>query len=109
MALYLVVHHGQDRDDWGNHWLDDDRLHSITTTTEIGRLCSSAKNTGERVFIHRCGWGSIEPTICCSVLVSRAVNIGSGDLVEFTEPVVLDRRPPVQPGRGQNFYEADPV
>lgn len=110
MALFLVVHHQRDvSQPWQNVWLDDNRLKCIMTTTEIGRRCKSAKKIGERVFVHRCGWDSMEPTVCCSVLVSRAENLGSDYLVEFSEPLVLDHPPPVQPGRGQNFYEAEPV
>jgi hypothetical protein len=111
MALYLVVWHQQDKREqqWVDVWLDDDRLQSITTTSEIGRFCASAKSDGERVYIHRCGWGGVEPRVCCSVIVSRAVKFGSDYLVEFTEPVILGHQPPVQAGRGQNYYEADPV
>ena len=110
MALYLVVHHKLDGQQWNNSWLDENRLQSIATTEEIGRLCAAAKAAGERVFIHRCGWVSEGPSICCAVRVARTARLpGHGALVEFEDPTLLGFPVSVQPRRGQNWYESDPV
>ena len=56
MALYVVVHHRRDANQsYVNSWLDDNRIAAIMATSEIGRLCSRAKQKGERIFVHRCG------------------------------------------------------
>lgn len=107
MALYVVVHHHRDASQpWANSWLDDQRLHAITTTREIGRLCAQALRQNDRVYVHRCACGANIPTICCSVSVQRVSNIDhSTDLVEFDNPIPFNNRPPpVQPTQGQNFY-----
>ena len=111
MALYLVVHHRRDADQpWQNAWLDDHRLQAIQTTTQIGRLCAAAQEAGERVFVHRCGWGGEAPLICCTVLVARVSQLpGRSSLVEVVEPTALGCPPSLQPGRGQNWYDSEPV
>jgi hypothetical protein len=110
MALYLVIHHKLDGQQWNNSWLDENRLQSIATTEEIGRLCAAAKAAGERVFIHRCEWVSDGPSICCAVRVARTARLpGHGALVEFEDPALLSCPPSVQPRRGQDWYESDPV
>ncbi len=111
MALFLVVHHPRDTNQpWVNAWGDDHQLQAIQTTTQIGQLCEAARRTGESVFVHRCGCGSKQPIICCAVQVA-AVNPlpGGGSLVQFLEPRALDYPPPLQPNRGQNYYEAAPI
>jgi hypothetical protein len=108
MNLYIVVHHPQDPvQNWANSWLDEMRLGSITTTREIGKYCFEAMKNGERVFVHRCSWGIIQHTICCSVKVIRVDIIDkASSLVWFSEPQVLGTPPPVTPYPGQNFYWA---
>jgi len=107
MSLYLVVHHQQDpQQPWANGWLDNERLGSITTTTHIGHLCLDALEQGERVFVHRCGWGDVHPVICCSAVVIRSVELDSHTFfVTFGEQQVLKDKPPVSPFPGQNFYQ----
>ena len=111
MALYLVVHHRSDPDQpWANAWQDEYCLRAIQTTAEIGTLCEQARRTGERVYVHRCGCGSFAPTVCCSVSVARVHVIDRGtSLVEFQDAARLNLTPRVQPGRGQNWYDAEPV
>ncbi len=76
MNLYVVVHHQQDPvQNWANNWLDDNRLESITTPAEIGEYCYDAMKNGERVFVHRCGWGSERPVVCCSAKVTLSAGL----------------------------------
>ena len=108
MALYIVVHHQQDsHKPWQNNWIDDEQLETIQTTAEIGRMCEQAQRRGERVFVHRCAWGSFAPVVCCSVQVAQVASIDRRtSLVTFSEPMVLNLAPPFSPLLGQNFYEA---
>ena len=109
MALYIVVHHRRDpHQPWQNDWLDDSRLQAITTTAEIGRLCEQAQQRNEAVFVHRCAWGGITPTLCCSVQVAQIEHIDRRtDLVAFTNAMPISTDPLMSPTRGQNFYIAE--
>ncbi len=106
MKLYVVVHHKQDRSQpWSNNWIDDELLEAIQTTKEIGNLCRAAQRLGDRVFVHRCQWGDIPHSICCSVRVLKVYILdGSTSLVRFTDPRLLGLTPPLTPMPGQNFY-----
>lgn len=106
--FYVVVHHQRDESQpWVNAWLDDQRIEAIQTTNEIGALCRQAKDRGERVFVHRCGWEACPPVVCCSAEVEDVGKIdGSTVLVRFTSAKPLELRPPVSPAKGQNFYLA---
>lgn len=108
MALYVVVHHQRDGNQpWVNAWLDDELIEAIQTTKEIGHLCQQSKDRGERVYVHRCGWGACPPVVCCSAEVEE---VGVADrttvLVRFTSPVRLEQTPLRRPVVGQNFYTA---
>src|SRR5437870_8256752 len=98
MTLHVVLHHRRDpHQPWTNNWVDDDRIESIQTTVEIGRLCEAARARDERVFVHRCAWGSNPPTICCSAKVSQIAAIDRRTtLVRFLEPTGLATPPVVQ-------------
>jgi hypothetical protein len=110
MALYLVVRHQRAEQRWPNFWLADDRLETIQTTSEIGRLCEAAQRVGERVFVHRCAWQGGPGLICCSVLVSRVDRLSSQmRLVTFADPLVLGVAPVHHPNQGDNWYEETPV
>lgn len=106
--LYVVVRHrGDPHQPVINSWLDDDRLHAITTTPEVARLCREAQQRGERVCIHRCGWSDLIATICCSVAVDRFEYVDKWtSLVGFVDQQVLGAFPEVIPGPGQNSYFA---
>ena len=107
MNLYIVVRHRQDpKQKWANSWLDDERLESITTSPEIGWMCNIAKEKGERVFVHRCGWGKVQPVVCCSAIVlqSDKTNDQTTWFVTFGEQQVLDTPTPIKPSPGQSFY-----
>jgi hypothetical protein len=110
VPLYLVVHHRGADQPWQNSWLDDDLLEAIQTTAEIGRLCARAQESDEQVFVHRCGWAGGPPLICCAVRVGRVSQLsGRHAFVEFVGQVSLECSPPLQPGRGQNWYESEPL
>ena len=108
MALYLVLHHRKDGNQpWVNAWLDDELIEAIQTTREIGELCARAKVRGERVFVHRCGWGECPPVVCCSAEVGEVATIDKGTaLVRFAAAARLDQGPVRMPVRGQNYYVA---
>ena len=108
MALYVVVHHQRaENQPWVNAWLDDELIEAIQTTSEIGHLCQRAKERGERVYVHRCGWGDSPPVVCCSAEVE---DIGTIDratvLVRFRSATAVGAEPSVNPVKGQNFYQA---
>jgi hypothetical protein len=107
-SLYIVVHHPKDHSQpYSNAWLDGDRLEAITTPTEVGALCDSARQKRERVYVHRCGWSEVKPTICCSVSVARVDSIDSETkLVRFDNQQLLASAPRVPVRPGQNFYFA---
>ena len=106
--LYVVVHHRQDTDQrWPNSWLDDERLEAITTTLEIGGLCSDAMARGDSVFVHRCGWADSQPSVCCAASVIQSAPIDQRtSVVTFAAQQVLGATPPVSPHPGQNYYWA---
>ena len=80
---------------------------TTTTTIEIGRLCQQAQARGDRVFVHRCGWGDACPIICCSAAIIGVDSIDKHEsLVRFGEQQVLDISPLVSPQAGQSFYFA---
>ena len=108
MPLYVVVHHRKDENQtWVNAWLTDQLIEAIQTTTEIGTLCREAKALGERIFVHRCGWGESSPVICCSAEVEEVDQIDKATaLVRFANALPLHGIPPITPIRGQNFYQA---
>jgi|ERR1017187_5747487 hypothetical protein len=116
MALYLVVHHHQDRQQpFHNIWLDndDELLKSIQTKFEIGELCRQEMDMNHRVYIHRCGCLDlgIRPMICCSVLVADVAVIGGRVIVEFRDQKrLLNSTPsePPPPDEGQSYYQ-DPA
>jgi hypothetical protein len=88
-----------------NSWLDDERLEAITTTVEIGQLCRDAMEKDERVFIHRCGWGSLQPSVCCSASVAKVSGIDQRTTFVIFRPQHVPRgTPSVSPHPGQNYY-----
>jgi hypothetical protein len=108
VALYVVLHHQKDKNQpWVNAWSSDELIEAIQTTCEIGNLCRRAKERGERVFVHRCGWNEHPPVVCCSAEVE---DVGAIDketaLVRFASAARLNESPLRVPVRGQNFYLA---
>ena len=107
MPLYVVLHHPKDRDHWGNQWLDDHCIDSITTTAQIGSLCEEAKRQGAPVWVHRCAYSNVPAVISCSAMVKEVHPLpGKGAFVRFTESTASDGVPPVKPHPGQNFYHS---
>lgn len=106
MNLCIVVHHRNDpRQPWANSWVDDDCIQVIQTTRAIGQFCSKAKEQNQKIFVHRCGWGGIRPTICCEANVNRVDPIDKKTcIVTFCDAKTTDREPTAIPGQGQNYY-----
>jgi len=106
MPLYVVVHHQADeKQPWVNAWLNDELIEAIQTTKEIGKQCRQAKEQGELVFVHRCGWLDNPPVICCSAEIEDVAEIDKATtLVKFLNPTPLNHSSPRTPVRGQNFY-----
>ncbi len=108
MGLYLVVHHRLDpNQSWSNEWIDDQRLQTILTTPEVGELCARAQQHGQEVFVHRCEWGGVPPTVCCKVKVASVKLVDERNrMVSFSDILTMNQPPPGRPMRGQNSYEA---
>ena len=89
MALNIVVHQQRGTvQPWVNAWLDEQRIEAIQTTKEISVLCRPAQDRGNKVYVHRCGWGKFGPQICCSAEVESVENIETprhwcGLLIQF--------------------------
>jgi hypothetical protein len=68
-SLYIVLRHrGNRHENWkDNDWADDDHIRSITTTPKVAAQCQEA----DIVYVHRCGWKNILPSICCVAKVER--------------------------------------
>ena len=111
MALFLIVHHRRNsKQTFLNVWKDDQIIESIQTPTQIGKHCQRLKESGQRVFFHRCAWGDQPATICCSALVdhSSPINRNTHE-VAFKDCIPLDSQPSENANQGLNFYEAEPV
>lgn len=108
MALFLVVHHPDDKDrPWINSWLDNDCIETIQTTAKIGGLCKEAQSSDQFVFIHRCRFGESPPVICCTARIASVDPTSAKEaLVRFKDQRPMDCSPPVSPVRGQNHYDA---
>lgn len=105
MALYIVVHHRDDPDQpWQNDWSDVDQIAAITTTAEIGRLCSAEKQVGRSVLVHRCAFGSTVAVIACAVDVDTVTQMPGGAYVTFKNSAPVNRAPIVAPPKGTNRY-----
>lgn len=104
--LHLVVHHDNDpHKPYKNVWIDDNRVKTITTTQEVGRLCEMAARRGERVRFHRCRHGAFEPLICAEARVASVQFVDRKMwLVHFDEHTVLQVAPRVTPPQGTNYY-----
>jgi len=104
---YIVVHHKQDiNQPWVNSWLDDHRLDAIQTTRKVAEICDTVHRNEQHIFVHRCAFGSLSPSICCSASVTSVQKIDRKTwLVKFSNQQILSgTRPPAQPMRGQNYY-----
>ena len=104
--LHLVVHHEKDpHQPYKNVWIDDNRVKTITTTGEVGRLCETAAQRGERVRFHRCRYGAFGPLICAEARVASVQFVhGTMWLVHFDEHTVLQVAPRVTPPQRTNYY-----
>jgi hypothetical protein len=102
MALYIVVHHPSDpQQPYANGWDGDQRLRFFQTTPSFVRQHKDALRPGERIFIHRCGWGEYPPVICCSVKVQEVTPY----YVRVTDVKLMEEKPPLQPMPGCGHYE----
>jgi hypothetical protein len=107
MALYLILHHRRDPlQTWANSWLgsSESLIEAITTTKQIADLCSECIATGKIIYIHRCGYSSEIPTICCSAIIDSVNEIGSSHMVKFKNASRLHETPRITPNKHQNYY-----
>ncbi len=109
MAFYIVVHHPSDPNKrYANEWEAQTLLSWITTPKNVAARLEGAKARGERIFVHRCGWGTFPAEICCSALVSEVNDIDKTTaLVKFADVQSVGTPPSVTPHAGQNSYDAD--
>jgi hypothetical protein len=102
MALYIVVHHPCDpHQPYANEWDRDQLLRSFQTTPGFVRQHTEALRPGERIFIHRCGWGDSPPVICCSVKVQEVTPY----FVRVSDVRLMNETPPMHPMPGCGHYE----
>lgn len=107
--LHLYLRHRRDKQAYGNEWIGDFRLASITTYEAVANLCRAAMEAGGRVRVHRRKFEHIPATVCCECSVKAVTPIPptNGFKVEFSEwislSVAYDKR--LQKG----YYFADPA
>jgi hypothetical protein len=103
MALYIVVHHPSDPNQpYPNEWDPTTHLlRTIAATPKFVRDYADALRPGQRILIHRCGWGEFPPVICCSVAVEQVTPY----FIRVTDVRVMDQTPPFQPMLGCGHYE----
>lgn len=87
MAFYIVVHHPSDPNQpWANEWDTQVLLHAITTPKKVAKRLAEARESHERIFVHRCAWGTFPAVICCSGVVAEVHDIDkSTALVRFSD------------------------
>jgi hypothetical protein len=111
MALYLVLHHPEDRrpTQWTNVWEPGSRsrICSITTPTEVATDARSRSS----VFIHRCSYAGEPAAIACEARVTSVQPLDARtSLVHFDVIRRLETPPPRSADYQKNSYEdADPV
>lgn len=110
MAFYIVVHHPFDPNQkWANDWESQALLRVITTPKNIAARLAEAKANSERIFVHRCGWGTFPAEVCCSALVSKVNDLDKTTaIVEFEDVQWVGTPPPSLPHAGQSSYDANP-
>jgi hypothetical protein len=107
MNLHLVLRHKKNPiQKFKNEWLDYDRPSTIETTKEIGRLCNELNAKGEMIFIHRCGFEKLKPSVICKAKVIEVSKIKTKTVVKFASHKLMNVSPDFAPPRGTNFYWA---
>src|SRR6266849_1027865 len=53
IMLHLYIRHRRDAQSYGNEWIGDFRLVSITTYESVAECCRSALQQGHRIRVHR--------------------------------------------------------
>ena len=102
-ALYLILRHRDDktrkyrRAQYRNHWIDDERVKSISTTPHVANECRKEREKQEIVYVHRCGWKpkgkpTIPPTISGSVRVREIDGSPKHPVVHFAQVKSLKPR-----------------
>ena len=106
--LHLYLRHRRDKQAYGNEWIGDFRLASITTYEVVANLCKAIMESGNRVRIHRRKFERIPATVCreCSIKAVTSMPGTNGFKVEFSEwtslSIAYDKR------LQQGYYFADP-
>lgn len=111
MAFYIVVRHPSDPNQlWANEWHDQMLLLAITTPKPVAAQFSEARANGERIFVHRCAWGTCQAEICYSAIVSEIHDLDKTTaLIRFTDVNPVGTTPSITAHAGQNSYEGPPV
>lgn len=101
MALYVVVHHPSDPEQfYVNEWDRNQLLQSFQADKRFVRKYAEALQPGKRIFIHRCAWGN-DPAVIYSVEVLEVTPF----FVRVTDVRLMPDPPPYQPMRGCGHYE----
>jgi uncharacterized protein YjbI with pentapeptide repeats len=107
-TLHIIVRHrANPNSKYANQWLDDDRVSSIVTHSEIADLCRQASASAAPVRIHRTGTGSAAPAVCCEAIVKAVRPAGGLFEVEFTNARTLHLAPSFVPDGKKSWYLAE--
>jgi uncharacterized protein YjbI with pentapeptide repeats len=106
--LHIIVRHRDNpHPKYPNQWLDDDRIRSIVTYTEIADLCAPLVASASPVRIHRTGGYEHSPAVCCEAMVLAVRPLGDQFEVEFTNVRTLYLTPPIRPYSKESWYFAE--
>jgi len=90
-ALYVILHHRDDkthkyrRPQYRNHWRDDERVQSISTTPHVANECKKERAAGKIVYVYRCPWKNIPSIISCAVRVTKISGSQIHPIVHFAD------------------------
>jgi hypothetical protein len=106
--LHLYLRHRRDKQAYGNEWVGDFRMASITTYEVVSEYCQAAMESGDRIRIHRRKFENIPATVCCECSIKAVTPIPgtNGFKVEFSDWTRLSITYDKSLQRG--YYFADP-
>jgi uncharacterized protein YjbI with pentapeptide repeats len=107
-TLHIIVRHrANPNPKYANQWLDDDRILSTVTYSEIADLCGYALASEAPVRIHRTGTSTEAPAVCCEAIVKAVRPMGALFEVEFAHARTLHLAPPFLPDGKKSWYFAE--
>jgi hypothetical protein len=103
--LHLYLRHRRDTQAYGNKWVGDFKVESITTYDVVAECCRVALEHGDRIRIHRRKFEQSPATICCECSVKSVEPIPgtNGFKVEFHDWATLSMEVPKSLRKGYYF------